>query len=116
MAREDNLIPNSQRSPEELREMGKKGGIASGIARREKANFKNIVQAISDETMSNKKNYAENLARSVYAKGIKTGDVRYLVEIAKLLGQYEDRDENGTPTLEIKIVDNENKIKGESNE
>lgn len=33
---EHNLIPNSERSPEELREMGRKGGIASGKARRKK--------------------------------------------------------------------------------
>ena len=108
MAREDNLIPNSQRTPEELRAMARKGGIASGIARREKANFKNIVQAISDETMSNKKNYAENLARSVYAKGIKTGDIRYLVEIAKILGQYDDKvTMENAPGLKIEIVKND---------
>lgn len=34
--REDNLIPNSQRSPEELRKMGRKGGIKSGESRRKK--------------------------------------------------------------------------------
>lgn len=33
---EDNLIPNSERTPEELREMARKGGIASGEARRKK--------------------------------------------------------------------------------
>lgn len=32
----DNLIPNSERTPEELKEMTTKGGIASGKARREK--------------------------------------------------------------------------------
>ena len=32
----DNLIPNSQRSPEELREMTRKGGIKSGETRRRK--------------------------------------------------------------------------------
>lgn len=32
----DNLIPNSQRTHEELAAMGKKGGIASGKARRAK--------------------------------------------------------------------------------
>lgn len=32
----DNLIPNHERTPEELREMGRKGGIASGKARRKK--------------------------------------------------------------------------------
>lgn len=31
-----NLIPNSERSPKELREMGKRGGIKSGEARRKK--------------------------------------------------------------------------------
>ncbi len=30
------IKPNSERSPEELREMGRKGGIASGKARRKK--------------------------------------------------------------------------------
>jgi len=35
MANEENLIPNSERSPSELRENGKKGGIASGESRRE---------------------------------------------------------------------------------
>ena len=36
MANIDNLIPNSERTPEELQEMTRKGGIASGKARREK--------------------------------------------------------------------------------
>lgn len=31
-----NLIPNSERSPSELREMGRKGGIKSGEVRRQK--------------------------------------------------------------------------------
>ena len=31
-----NLIPNTERSPEELREMGRKGGIKSGESRRRK--------------------------------------------------------------------------------
>lgn len=38
MKRQDNkypnLIPNSERTPEELREMGRKGGIKSGESRR----------------------------------------------------------------------------------
>lgn len=31
---DSNLIPNTERSPEELREMGRKGGIKSGESRR----------------------------------------------------------------------------------
>ena len=38
--RPENLIPNDQRSPEELREMTRKGGIKSGEARRRKRDTK----------------------------------------------------------------------------
>ena len=38
----DKLIPNSQRTPEELREQTRKGGIASGKARREKKRLSTI--------------------------------------------------------------------------
>lgn len=37
---ESNLIPISERSPNEVREMGRKGGIASGEARRRKKTLK----------------------------------------------------------------------------
>lgn len=36
MANEDNLIPNSERTPEELKEIATAGGIASGVARRKR--------------------------------------------------------------------------------
>lgn len=40
MANEKNLIPNSERTPEELREQCRKGGIASGESRKLKKSFK----------------------------------------------------------------------------
>lgn len=46
MANEQNLIPNSKRTPQELREITRKGGIASGKARREKKELKQIVEAL----------------------------------------------------------------------
>lgn len=36
MANEQNLIPFTKRTPEEHRELSRKGGIASGVARRQK--------------------------------------------------------------------------------
>lgn len=42
----DNLIPNSQRTPEELREMTRKGGIASGEARRRKRDTKQTAKLV----------------------------------------------------------------------
>lgn len=40
MANEENLIPFSERSESEARENGRKGGIASGVARRRKRSMK----------------------------------------------------------------------------
>lgn len=39
-----NLIPNSERSPEELREMGRKGGIKSGESRRKNRELRKMMQ------------------------------------------------------------------------
>lgn len=44
MANEQNLIPNSQRTPEELREMTRKGGIRSGEVRRAKKTFRELME------------------------------------------------------------------------
>jgi len=41
-----NLIPNSERSPEEVRENGRKGGIASGKARRRKKLIKEQLELL----------------------------------------------------------------------
>lgn len=54
MANEKNLIPQSQRSPKEVRENGRKGGKASGEARRAKRTLRELVEifgnlAVSDE-------------------------------------------------------------------
>lgn len=39
-----NLIPNNERSPEELREMGRKGGMKSGETRRKKRDLQKIAK------------------------------------------------------------------------
>lgn len=44
MANEQNLIPVNKRSKSEARENSRKGGIASGAARRKKKEFKQIIE------------------------------------------------------------------------
>ncbi|MTK05686.1 MAG: hypothetical protein F8N38_01170 [Hungatella sp.] len=41
----ENLIPNSKRTPDELRKIASAGGKASGEARRKKANFRKTLNA-----------------------------------------------------------------------
>ena len=49
MANEQNLIPNSQRTPSELREMTRKAGIASGEARRARKTLKETLLMMLEE-------------------------------------------------------------------
>ena len=46
----ENLKPFSERTESEKREITKKGGIASGKARRKRADIKKALQSILDET------------------------------------------------------------------
>lgn len=46
MANEENLIPVNKRTKSEAREISKKGGIASGKSRREKANLRKAVELV----------------------------------------------------------------------
>lgn len=55
MANPENLIPNSERSPSELREQTRKGGIASGKARRQKADLRKAMQEALNSTFTDSK-------------------------------------------------------------
>lgn len=51
---QENLIPFSERTEEEARENGRKGGKASGVARRRKADLRRMAQEILDGTYKDK--------------------------------------------------------------
>lgn len=92
MANEQNLIPNSERTPSELREITRKGGIASGKARREKRDFKHFAKIVLDEFVKDKKSGAELPTRyaalkSVLKKVLKEGDHNALKTLAQLAGE-----------------------------
>ena len=95
MGNEKNLIPNSKRTPEELRAMTRKGGINSGKARRKKANLKKAFEAILEadvksdkikqqlEKMGFEATNEMALAMVMMQKAMK-GDVRAFEQISKL--------------------------------
>lgn len=47
-----NLIPNTEKSPSELREMGRKGGIASGKSRRRKRDLQKLAKMLLDKKIA----------------------------------------------------------------
>ena len=55
MPNEQNLIPMEQRSPEEAREMGRKGGRASGESRRRKKSLREAAELYLSLPVSDKR-------------------------------------------------------------
>ncbi|MDD4689058.1 MAG: hypothetical protein PHE51_04850 [Eubacteriales bacterium] len=77
----DKLIPNTKRSPEEVRENGKKGGIKSGIVRKEKKLMSQIFAEFLDKDHDiigkdgiKKKLSGQQLVNSVMSKVLSRGD------------------------------------------
>ena len=69
MANEKNLVPQTERSPSEAREMGRKGGIASGAARRRKKSMKQKMQLLLSLPA------AGNDQAELAAMGVEPGDM-----------------------------------------
>lgn len=95
MANEQNLIPANKRTKDEHREIAKKGGVASGVARRKKANLKKAFETIlqAEVASPNVKKQLEELgfdstnemalAMVMMQKAMK-GNVRAFEQISKL--------------------------------
>lgn len=122
MANEQNLIPNSERTPEQLREMTRKGGIASGKARREKASFKKAIKWLLEESdikitkgdiyETYKKQGIDiseltpgQLATIGLWAGAVTGKAENYKTLAQVLGELEEHN-NETPEISINVIDN----------
>lgn len=98
MAGEENLIPTNKRTKEEVRENARKGGIASGQARRRKKTMREIAKtmgslgvssprmaaALEEMGVDNSNEYA--VVYSLYKKAI-SGNVRAIELLLKLVGQ-----------------------------
>ena len=81
---QDNLIPFSERSEEEARESGRRGGKASGVARRRKADLRKIAEGMITGDIS------EMMIKSLIDIAADPGNknaVSAFKEIRDLLGQ-----------------------------
>lgn len=101
MANIENLrVPTS----EEAREYGRKGGIASGEARREKATFKKQLQMILDEKYNDKMTYREAITTGQILSAI-DGKAENFKLILQVLGELQEEPQTETPQVNINIVD-----------
>ena len=112
MANEENLIPFSERSESEARENGRKGGIASGAARRRKRSMKEAADYYLSLPETDRRTVNALLRAQVpsedidnqmaVVKGItaaaKRGDARAAAVLLKMLG--EDSPKTDTAALD----------------
>lgn len=122
MANEENLIKNSDRTPSELREITRKGGLASGKARKKKAELKKVLNAvltaqISDEDIKNRVEELgfenNNLYGIVFVmmQRALNGDVKAMELISKYIGNEKDEYDISEQKERIKSLKLDNKKK-----
>ena len=66
-----NLIPNSERSPKEVRENGRKGGIKSGQVRREQKTYREMAKAMLSAQITDPKMLEEMAKYGIEGTDIK---------------------------------------------
>lgn len=87
MANEKNLIPFDERTKNEQREIARQGGIASGIARREKK----TIQKILNDFLSTAAKDNPQVAKLAAKMGLKSDDsIKYLFTIVCILNTMKD--------------------------
>lgn len=112
MAGTDNLIPMSERTKDEVREIARKGGINSGIARREKATLRKTLEQLLDTVPKSESNPEGKTFRELTTEGLMMGAINGKAEnykiMAQMLGEMEEEKNTETPSVTITVVDNSN--------
>ena len=101
MSNETNLIPMDQRSEDEVRELGRRGGIASGAVRRRKRSLREAADLYLSLPVTDRRRVNKLLRRAVDPEDIDNqmamiagltdaatdGDARAATVLVKLLGE-----------------------------
>lgn len=91
MANEQNLLPpnevNTRRTPEKRKSDARKAGIASGVARKEKAKMKDILEKMLQEKPSDSELTYEQMVTLGLIKGAVLGNSKNYETICSMLGQ-----------------------------
>lgn len=97
----ENIIPNSERTPEERKAIATAGGIASGEARRRKRTLRELAEILAERKVAmpqpgggtEEMTYDMALVQSMYQKAVTRGDTKAAKFIATLLGEYTEKHE-----------------------
>ena len=87
---EQNLVPNSQRTPEERRANAQKAGIASGKARAEKRDLRKALEMLLEQTYTDKNGNTRTGAQAVTERlfsEVMKGNVKAFEVLRDTVGQ-----------------------------
>lgn len=87
---DENLIPQSKRTKKQQREVARKGGIASGIARREKKTLRERLLLMGEQEITNAKGVTmqrEDVIALQVSQKAASGDLKAARLYAELTGQ-----------------------------
>ena len=108
----ENLIPYNERSKDEARENGQKGGINSGKSRRKKADMRKAVQSMLDNTYNDRDGKelsgAEVMALKLFKIATNEKDKNCIAAIKliiELTGQNKDTLTDKKTKAEIKLLE-----------
>ena len=104
VANEQNLKP--VKTKEEARERGRNGGIASGIARREKATMRQQLEMCLEMKNKSDNTTFKELVTLGLIKGAVDGNATNYRTIVEMLGELSGETNTSTPNLKIEIIDN----------
>lgn len=117
MSQQD-LIPQSMRTKEEQKEIARKGGIASGEARRAKRTYREIAQMLAEKRIDiknpdgsvDKATYDVAVVDAQYRKAITKGDTNAARFLSELTGDLATQGTSETNII-VKSEDEARKIK-----
>lgn len=102
MANEQNLIPFTERTKKERQELGRKGGKASGEARRRRANFKKTLNILLTSEFKDENAdileamglecTAESAMNVIMIRKALAGDIRAYEAVARYSGQETEKE------------------------
>ena len=105
MANEKNLKPQSTRTKSEQREIARKGGKASGAARRAKKEMREWAKIALDELIKDKQGnelatrYA--MVKKQILKAINNSDTKAFEKVLRVAGEWEQENAMTTPVVVV---------------
>lgn len=109
----ENLVPNSERTAERLKEMTRAGGIASGEARRRKRSMREWAKALGEMPTNAvgldgepiDADYAGAVVLEQFRKAVKDGETSAAKFIAELLGEMVQKVEHSGEGVIVQVTD-----------